>query len=76
MNHQTSHGTRSAIAVIVAFLFCLLTYTAAAQPPPPHDPNSVPLGGGLPLLLAAGAAVAGWKYRSSRRRKPVDGHND
>jgi hypothetical protein len=66
MNHQTSHGTRSAIAVIVAFLFCLLTNTAAAQPPPPHDPNSVPLGGGLPLLLAAGAAYGAWHYKKHR----------
>ena len=77
MTPQSSHGTRSAIAVIVAFLFCLLTYTAAAQPPPPHDPNDVaPIDGGITLMLGAGAAVAGWKYRSSRRHKPVDGHID
>jgi len=77
MNHQTSHGTRSAIAVIVAFLFCLMTYTAAAQPPPPHDPNDVaPIDGGITLMLGAGAAAAAWKYRSARRRKPIDGHKD
>jgi NhaP-type Na+/H+ or K+/H+ antiporter len=34
-----------------------------AQPPPPDDPNSVPIDGGLSLLLGAGAAAAAWKYR-------------
>ena len=49
--------------------FVLGVYSAAAQPPPPHDPNSAPIDGGLTLLLGAGAAAAAWKYRSVNSRK-------
>lgn len=51
-------------------LFVLGVYSAAAQPPPPHDPNDVaPIDGGLSLLLGAGAAAAVWKYRRAVGRK-------
>jgi len=54
----------------VLCFFVLGVYSAAAQPPPPHDPNSVaPIDGGLTLLLGAGAAAAAWKYRSVNSRK-------
>lgn len=39
------------------FAIVLLAVVAQAQPVPPNNPNSVPIDGGLSLLLAAGAGL-------------------
>ena len=39
------------------FVIILLAVVANAQPVPPNNPSSVPIDGGLGLLLAAGAGL-------------------
>jgi len=45
--------------LIASFTFAIILTAAVAyaQPVPPNNPNSVPIDGGLSLLLAAGAGL-------------------
>lgn len=45
------------------FLFALVApaLVHAQPPPPPMNPTSVPIDGGISLLLAAGAGLGGYK---------------
>jgi len=52
--------------ILILALFLTSPSLLHAQPPPPNDPESAPIDGGLTLLLGAGAAAAVWKFRDKR----------
>jgi hypothetical protein len=54
--------------VLLLFLQVSLPKRVHAQPPPPDDPNSAPIDGGLGILMAAGAGLGlkkAWDARCS-----------
>lgn len=76
--------TRAGFLAMLAALLASAATGAAAQPvrvPPQNPPSDAPgrvrgtpaplLGAGLPALIAAGAALAGWRLWR-RQRGPID----
>ncbi len=45
--------------ILLVFGFVLITQVAFSQPPPPPQPEAVPLDGGISMLLVAGALCGG-----------------
>jgi hypothetical protein len=43
----------------LVFGFLLITQVALSQPPPPPQPEAVPIDGGVSVLLVAGALFGG-----------------
>ncbi|NBU73185.1 MAG: hypothetical protein EBS53_17385 [Bacteroidetes bacterium] len=52
--------------ILILALFLTSPSLLHAQPPPPNDPESAPIDGGLTLLLGAGAAAAAWRFRQTK----------
>ncbi len=52
----------------LSLLFASTAVMAQLPPEPPAGPESVPIDGGLSLLLAAGAALGGKKAWDARRK--------
>lgn len=49
------------IILVILLVACAGQVALAQPPPPPINPTSVPIDGGLSLLLAAGASLGGYK---------------
>lgn len=59
---------KSLLFASCTFAIVLLAVVAYAQPVPPNSPSSVPIDGGLSLLLAAGAGL-GLKKAWNKQKK-------
>jgi hypothetical protein len=71
MNPMPSNILKKTIflTTLLTFLVCisLISFGQDVPPPPPSDP-SIPVDGGLALILAAGAAFGGKKLYDMRKK--------